>query len=79
MEIRGGTMRIATRVLVAGFLCWLAFVPSVAAEDEEKKNGNPHRGGALRLGAFWVFQIDTSVAVKSQDFPLGLHTRKTSG
>jgi hypothetical protein len=25
------------------------------------------------LGAFWVFQIDTSVAVKSQDFPLGLH------
>ena len=34
---------------------------------------HPYRGGALRLGGFWAFQIDTTVGVKSQDFPLGLH------
>ncbi len=66
-------MRTTIRVLLAGLLCWVVWVPSVGAEDEEGHKGNPHRGGALRLGAFWVFQIDTAVGVKSQNFPLGLH------
>jgi hypothetical protein len=66
-------MRTAIRVLSVGFLCWVVSVPSLGAEDEEAKKAHPHRGGALRLGAFWVFQIDTAIGVKSQDFPLGLH------
>ena len=66
-------MRTAIRVLLAGVLCWVIWVPSAGAEDEKRQKGNPHRGGALRLGGFWVFQIDTAVGVKSQDFPLGIH------
>jgi hypothetical protein len=48
-------------------------VPSVQAEDEQEEKARPNRGGALRLGAFSVFQIDTAIGVKSQSFPLGLH------
>jgi hypothetical protein len=71
--MRGATMRVAIRVLLTVLLCWIVSVPTVGAEDETEKKPNPHRGGALRLGAFWVFQIDTAVAVKSQKYPLGLH------
>jgi hypothetical protein len=65
-------MKKAIRVLVAGLLCCVVSVPLVNAEDEEEKKAHPYRAGALRLGAFWVFQIDTTVAVKSQSFPLGI-------
>lgn len=65
-------MRLAIRLLAVGFLCFVVSVPAVSAEDEEEKEAHPYRGGALRLGAFWVFQIDTAVAVKSQNFPLGI-------
>jgi hypothetical protein len=65
-------VRIAIRVFVAILLCCAASVPLARAEDEKEKKAHPYRAGALRLGAFWVFQIDTSVAVKSQDFPLGI-------
>ena len=65
-------MKKAIRVLVASLLCCAVSVPVVSAENEEEKKAHPHRGGALRLGAFWVFQIDTTVGVKSQDFPLAI-------
>jgi hypothetical protein len=65
-------MRVAIRVLAVALLCCAASVPLAHAEDEEEKKAHPYRGGALRLGAFWVFQIDTAVAVKSQNFPLGI-------
>jgi hypothetical protein len=65
-------MRVAIRVLVASLLCCVVSVPLARAEDEKEKKAHPYRAGALRLGAFWVFQIDTMVGVKSQDFPLGI-------
>jgi hypothetical protein len=70
-------MKTAFRVLLAGLLCGVVSVPAVGAEDEEGHKGNQHRGGALRLGGFWVFQIDTAIGVKSQDFPLGIHVDVT--
>lgn len=66
-------MMPAIKVLAVVLLCCVVSVPSLGAEDQEEKKANPYRGGALRLGAFWVFQIDTVIAVKSQDFPLGIH------
>ena len=65
-------MRVAIRVLAVALLCCAASVPLAHAEDEEEKKAHPYRAGALRLGAFWVFQIDTTVGVKSQSFPLGI-------
>jgi hypothetical protein len=65
-------MKKAIRVLAASILCCVVSVPLVHAEDEVEKKAHPYRAGALRLGAFWVFQIDTLVAVKSPNFPLGI-------
>jgi len=65
-------MKKAMRVLAASILCFVVSVPLVRAEDGEEKKAHPYRAGAVRLGAFWVFQIDTTVAVKSQNFPLGI-------
>ena len=65
-------MNVAIRILVAVLMSLVAWVPSSFAEEEEKKDRS-YRGGALRLGAFWVFQIDTAVAAKSSRFPLGIH------
>jgi hypothetical protein len=65
-------MRVAIRVLAVALLCCAASVPLAHAEDEKENKAHPYRAGALRLGAFWVFQIDTTVGVKSQDFPLGI-------
>ena len=65
-------MKKAMRVLAASILCFVVSVPLVRAEDGEEKKAHPYRAGAVRLGAFWVFQIDTTVGVKSQDFPLAI-------
>ena len=62
---------------MAGLMFCIVWVPPVGADDEGGSMGNLHRGGALRLGAFWVFQIDTAIGVKSQQFPLGLHVDVT--
>jgi hypothetical protein len=59
--------------LIAMIVCLGAGMLGAEDQSEEKKKAHPNRGGALRLGAFWVFQIDTAIGVKSQSFPLGLH------
>jgi hypothetical protein len=61
-----------SRTAALFLLIVICAAPSLLAE-EESEEARRFRGGALRLGAFWVFGIDTTVAAKSQRFPLGAH------
>ena len=53
-------------VLTLGLCC-----PSAFAEDESEE-AKDYRYGSFRLGAFWVGQIDTTMVVRSESFPVGL-------
>ena len=45
--------------------------PHSFAEDEPEEERD-YRYGSIRLGAFWVGQIDTSIVARSEDFPVGI-------
>jgi hypothetical protein len=45
--------------------------PCVFAEDEPEEERD-YRYGSIRLGAFWVGQIDSSMVARSEDSPVGI-------
>ena len=47
------------------------FCPYAFGEDEPEEERD-YRYGSLRLGVFWVGQIDHSVVARSPDFPVGI-------
>jgi len=53
-------------VLILGF-----FSPCTFGEDEPEEERD-YRYGSIRLGAFWVGQIDTSIVARSESFPVGI-------
>ena len=59
--------------LWAGFLLVLLTFGPTMADEENQASEHPHRGGALRLGPFYVTGIDTQLQVDSQNAPLGTH------
>jgi hypothetical protein len=50
----------------------LAFAPAMA-DEETRASKHAHRGGALRLGPFYVTNLETQLQVDSQNAPLGTH------
>jgi len=53
-------------VLALGIFCPCAF-----AEDDPEEEKD-YRSGSIRLGAFWVGQIDNTIVARSESFPVGL-------
>ena len=50
----------------------LAFFSPCAFAEDEPEEAKDYRYGSIRLGAFWVGQIDNSIVVRSEDFPVGI-------
>lgn len=50
----------------------LGFVSPCAAAEDEPEEAKDYRYGSIRLGAFWVGQIDNSIVARSEDFPVGI-------
>lgn len=59
--------------LCVGLLSVLLTFGQVMADEENEASKHPHRGGALRLGPFYITGIDTQLQVDSQNAPLGTH------
>ncbi len=55
-------------LLVLGLAC---VTPCLFAEDEAEEERD-YRYGSVRLGVFWVGQINHSVVARSPDFPVGV-------
>jgi hypothetical protein len=55
-------------LLVLGLAC---IAPSSYAEDEAGEERD-YRYGSVRLGVFWVGQINHSVVARSPDLPVGV-------
>jgi hypothetical protein len=61
----------AETTLVMLVLALVLFSPCSFAEDEAEEERD-YRYGSVRLGAFWVGQINHSVVARSPDFPVGV-------
>jgi hypothetical protein len=61
----------ATTVLCMIVLALGLFSPCAIAEDEPEEKTD-YRYGSIRLGAFWVGQIDNTIVARSESFPVGL-------
>ena len=61
------------RVLLTTLMVLLIvfIIPHAFAEDEPEEERD-YRYGSIRLGAFWVGKIDTSIIARSEDFPVGI-------
>ena len=63
-SLRRHTLWILVSVLVLVCPC--------ASGQEEPEETPDYRYGSVRLGVFWVGQIDHSVVARSEDFPVGI-------
>jgi hypothetical protein len=63
------------RIISAVVVAMLLAVPAAEAQEAQQDTERPSRfrGGVVRFGGFHAFGIDTTVAAKSQRFPLGIH------
>jgi len=59
------------RILLLVVLALGFFSPCAVAEDEAEE-AKDYRSGSIRLGAFWVGQIDNTIVARSESFPVGL-------
>ena len=50
----------------------LALLSPCAVAEDEPEEERDYRYGSIRLGAFWVGQIDNSIVARSEDFPVGI-------
>jgi hypothetical protein len=63
-------MKVKTIVYMFLLASWV-FNPCASAEDEPEEEKD-YRYGSIRLGAFWVGQIDNTIVARSESFPVGL-------
>ena len=58
--------------IVLSLLLLSAFGQAMA-DEQEQASKHPHRGGVLRLGPFYITNLETQLQVDLQNAPLGTH------